>query len=172
MSEQRQTDRRGEGKDGGRVGSCCLASFCFLTDTTKPFRREKTVVFVVGVSSPADAAGANRTWLNGGVTTATNPSSLCLPEREVKDGKRMKRRERRDEDKEKRDCVRHKKRLKGAENRENNPVISLLLFPAVVPTERSKKTIRSCSSCSEQPRSSDLNVEMTAGHDVTSWRPV
>lgn len=56
---------------------------------------------MVGVSSSADAAGANRTWLNGGVTTATNPSSLCLPEREVKDGKRMKRR---DEDKEERLC--------------------------------------------------------------------
>lgn len=84
----------------------------------------------------ADAAGANRTWLNGGVTTATNPSSRCLPEREVKDGKRMKRRERRDEDKEEGDCVRHKKRLKGAENRENNPVIALLQCLGVVPTER------------------------------------
>lgn len=66
------------------------------------------------MSSLGDAAGANRERLNEGVTTATNPSSLCLPDRErdreridkckelesqrererkVKDGDQMKRRE-------------------------------------------------------------------------------
>lgn len=68
------------------------------------------------MSSLGDAAGANRERLNEGVTTATNPSSLCLPdrvrerdreridkckelesqrerERKVKDGDQMKRRE-------------------------------------------------------------------------------
>lgn len=35
--------------------------------------------------------------------------------------------------------MRHKKRLKGAENRENNPVISLLRLLAVVPTERTQE---------------------------------
>lgn len=115
-----------KGKDGGRAPSCCLASFLF------PNTHNETVSTwencCICVSSSADAAGANGERLNGGVTTATNPSSLCLPEREVKDGERMKRRERRDEDKEERDCVRQKKRLKGAENRENNPAIFPLQF--------------------------------------------
>lgn len=43
----RDEGRMEEEMKGGREGcSCCLLSFCFLTDTTKSFRRGKTVVFV------------------------------------------------------------------------------------------------------------------------------
>lgn len=121
-------------RDGWREGcSCCLASFCFLTDTTKSFRRGKTVVFVcrhrVMLPVPTE-----RGWMKELLRQQTHHPSVCQREREREKWKTVGEKKRaRDEDKE-RDCVRrrqgiknrNKKRLKGAENRDKEPERTIL----------------------------------------------
>lgn len=82
----------GWGKDGGmdrvREGcSCCLVSFCFLTDTTKSIWRGKTVVFVcrhwVMLLVPTE-----RGWMKELLRQQTHHPSVCQIERE-RDGERI-----------------------------------------------------------------------------------
>lgn len=141
-----ERDGQKEGMSGrteGGLAHVVEPCFCFLTDATKPFRRGKTVVF--SCRHRPEPPVPTESGLNGGVTTATNPSSLCLPEREVKDSERMKRRERRDGDKEERDCVRREKEAERCrKQREQSCHLSAAVSLVLLQQKGSRKTMKSC----------------------------
>lgn len=126
MADRRMDAGRMEG--GRREGgcSCCLVSFCFLTDTTKSFRRGKTVVFVcrhrVMLLVPTEGG-----WMKELLRQQTHHPSVSARDRENRQREKWKTtrgwrggrggKRARDEDKEtveERDCER---RRRGRKNR-------------------------------------------------------
>lgn len=79
MADRRRDEGRMEGRREGC--SCCLASFCFLTDTTKSFRRGKTVVFVCRHRAMLRLP-TERGWMKELLRQQTHHPSVCQRERE------------------------------------------------------------------------------------------
>lgn len=86
-TEGGRTEEGGRRREGGGGCSCCLASFCFLTDTTKSSRRGKTVVFVCRHRAKLPAP-TERGWMEELLRQQTHHPSVCQRERERSERRR------------------------------------------------------------------------------------